>query len=143
MDGKGDPSPSGGLLASLRGLADSALEALQVRLALLGNELEEQKVRIVEGAVMAVLGAMLLAVAALLLCVFVLLVFWDTYRLAAFGVMALVVAGAGWWLVRAGRARLHTTGAMFQASIDELRQDRETLARHAQGASSPSGQARP
>lgn len=142
MDGKGDPS-SPGLLGSLRGLADSALEALEVRLALLGNELEEQKVRIVEGAVMAVLGAMLLAVAALLLCVFVLLVFWDSYRLAAFGVMVVVAAGGGWWLVRTGRERLRTTGAMFQASIDELRQDREVLGREVQGASKPSGQARP
>lgn len=123
-----------GVFGSLRNLLDSGLEQLQVRLALLGNEIEEQKVRVVEGLVMAILGAMLLAVAALLVCGFVLVLFWDGHRLLALGVMTALVGGGGAWLVQAGRARLRTSGEVFQASIDELRQDREALARGAQAA---------
>ena len=129
-----EPAGSAGFLGPLRALADSGLELLRVRLELLGNELEEQKVRITEGLLMAMLGAMLLALSALLVCAFVLVLFWDGYRLPALGVMLLLVAGAGGGLVQAGRARLRSSGAMFQASLDELRQDREALAARVSGS---------
>lgn len=125
-----------GLLSSLRSMADGAVELLQVRLELLGNELEEQKVRVTEGLFLALLGAMLLALAVLLVCGFVLVLFWDAYRLWTLGVMAAVVLLAGVWLVLSGRKRLQTGGAMFQASLEELRQDRDTLLRKTEAASS-------
>ncbi len=137
-----DPSGSSGFsgfLAPLRALADSGLELLRVRLELLGNELEEQKVRITEGLLMAMLGAMLIALSALLVCAFVLVLFWDSYRLPALGVMTLLVAGAGGWLVQAGRTRLRSGGAMFQASLDELRQDREALRPRPPAPGAPDG----
>ncbi len=140
-DSSGSPGSSGfaGFLAPLRALADSGLELLRVRLELLGNELEEQKVRITEGLLLAMLGAMLIALAALLVCLFVLVMFWDGYRLQALGVMTVLVVGAGVMLLQAGRRRLRSSGAMFQASLEELRQDRETLARRpaAAGADAP------
>ncbi len=127
MSDSSGPSGFSGFLAPLRVLADSGLELLRVRLELLGNELEEQKVRITEGLLMAMLGAMLIALAALLVCLFVLVLFWDGYRLPALGVMTLLVAGGGLWLLQAGRRRLRSGGAMFQATLAELKQDREAL----------------
>lgn len=128
-----------GFLASLRSTADAALELVQVRLELLGNELEEQKVRMTEGLFLALLGAMFLALSVMLACGFVLALFWDSsYRYWAFGVMLAAVLLVGLALVRAGGDRLRTGGAMFQASVDELRQDRETLSRRsAKAESSP------
>lgn len=134
-----DPAGSSGFsgfLAPLRALADSGLELLRVRLELLGNELEEQKVRITEGLLMAMLGAMLIALAALLVCLFVLVLFWDGYRLPALAVMTVLVTGSGLWLLQAGRRRLRSSGAMFQATLEELQQDRESLS-----ARAPEGQA--
>lgn len=117
-----------GFLASLRASADAAFELVQVRLELLGNELEEQKIRVTEGLFLALLGAMFLSLAVMLACGFVLALFWDTYRLWALGAMFALVLLAGLWLVGTGRKRLRTGGAMFQASLEELRQDRDTLA---------------
>lgn len=117
-----------GFLASLRASADAAFALVQVRLELLGNELEEQKVRVTEGLFLALLGAMFLALAVMLACSFILAMFWDTYRLWAFGAMFALVLLAGLWLVGRGRKHLRTGGAMFQASLEELRQDRDTLA---------------
>lgn len=129
-----------GFLAPLRALADSGLELLRVRLELLGNELEEQKVRITEGLLMAMLGAMLLALAVLLACAWVLVVFWESYRLPALGVMTIGVLVGGVWLVQAGRARLRSGGAMFQASLEELQHDREAFARRGQDPGRPGGE---
>lgn len=123
-----EQEPTPGFLAPVRQLLDAGLEAVQVRLALLGNELEEQKLRIAEGLALAVLGAMLVAIAVLLACGFVLLLFWEGHRLLALGTMTVLVAGGGLALLHAGRARLRSSGSMFQASLDELAQDRETLA---------------
>ncbi len=64
-----------GLLGNLRALADAGLDLVQTRLALLGNELEEQKVRVVEGLVLALAGVLLLVVASVLLCGFVVMLF--------------------------------------------------------------------
>lgn len=118
-----------GLLASLRGLVDSSLELLQVRLALLGNELQEQKTRVAEGLVLSLLGALLFGLAGLLLCAFIVILFWEGWRLQALGLLTLLAAGGGAWALQAGRSRLRGTGAMFQATLDELRQDRENLMR--------------
>lgn len=137
-----DPSgPSGfpGFLAPLRALADSGLELLRVRLELLGNELEEQKVRITEGLLMAMLGAMLIALAALLVCLFVLVLFWEGYRLPALAVMTVLVMAGGVWLLQAGRRRLRSGGAMFQATLEELQHDRESLAARAPAGKAPGG----
>ena len=123
----GDPKEAPGFLACLRASLDAGLELLQVRLALLGNELEEQKLRLAEGLALTLFGAMLLAIATLLACAFVLVLFWDSYRLPALGVMTVLLGGGGLWLLAAGRERVRSSGSMFQSSLDELAQDREAL----------------
>ena len=139
MSGPGDPAGTSGFLAPLRALADSGLEMLRVRLSLLGNELEEQKIRLTEGLLMELLGAMLLALAALLVCAFVVVLFWEGYRLPALGVMTVMVGGGGVWLLQAGRRKLRSGGAMFQASLDELQQDRQALAERARETAASQG----
>lgn len=140
MSGPAGHDAASGFLAPLRALADSGLEMLRVRLAILGNELEEQKVRITEGLLMALLGAMLLALAALLVCAFVVVLFWEGHRLPALGVMTVLVTGGGVWLLQAGRRKLRSGGAMFQASLDELQQDREALAARSREAQVAEGE---
>ena len=122
-----------GLLGNLRALADAGLDLVQTRLALLGNELEEQKVRVVEGLVLALAGVLLLVVATVLLCGFVVMLFAEGYRLAALGVITAAFAGAGAWLVARGGQRLRGGGVPFQASMDELRKDREAIGRRGEG----------
>ncbi len=130
MSSKGDasdPRQETGLLASLRGLLATGLDIAQARLALLGNELEEQKVRIVEGLVLAVAGLFVLGVGVALFCGLVLLLFWEGYRLPALALLTLVFLGGGGWLLAQARRRLRSEGGPFRASLDELRQDRAAL----------------
>ncbi len=125
--GPSDARPEAGLLASLRGLLVTGLDIAQARLALLGNELEEQKVRIVEGLVLAVAGLFVLGVGVALFCGLVLLLFWEGYRLPALALLTLAFLGGGGWLLTLARRRLRSEGGPFRASLDELRQDRAAL----------------
>ncbi|NDB70761.1 MAG: hypothetical protein EB015_22685, partial [Methylocystaceae bacterium] len=83
-------------------MLDTVLEIAQVRLKLLGNELQQEKLRVFDGLMMAIAGLMVLMVGAVLLCALVLMLFAPAYRLAALSVMTLIFLAAGVWLIRAG-----------------------------------------
>lgn len=119
-----------GIVSSLRQLLDSALQLLNVRLALLGNELEEQKLRLAQGLVLGVLGALLLAVALVLACGLLLALYWEQ-RAAVLGLLLAVVGGAATALLVAARRSVRSAAAMFEASMQELAADRATLAQAA------------
>ncbi|TFY97599.1 phage holin family protein [Ramlibacter humi] len=119
-----DPRP--GLFASLRRLLDSALQLAQVRLALLGNELEEQKLRLTQGLLLSGIGVVFLALASVMLCGFVVVLFWD-HRLVALGVLTALFGAVGAALVVQGSRRVRSAGEMFQASLQELARDRAGL----------------
>ena len=119
---------AGGLFASLRQLLGTVLEIGQVRLALLGNDLERQKLRIFDGLLLAALGLMLVTVGTVLLCGFIVLLFSEGYRLAALGVLTAAFLVAGVLLMRSGGQRLQSPHGMFDATLAELGQDRAALA---------------
>ncbi|RYF43729.1 MAG: hypothetical protein EOO25_02245 [Comamonadaceae bacterium] len=117
-----------GLFASLRQMLGTVLEIAQVRLALFGNELEQEKLRVFQALLLAGVGLMLLAVGTVLLCGFVVLLFAEGYRLAAVGMMTLLFVGGGLLLMRAGGQRLRSPGGFFPETLAELRRDRAGLA---------------
>lgn len=117
-----------GLLHSLRALADSALLAAQVRLGLLGTELEEQKLRLAHGLAWAFAGVLLLVVALVLLAGLVVMLVREQHRLLALALLVAGFGGAGAWVLLRGLARLRSPGPMFAASLDELARDRAALA---------------
>lgn len=119
---------SAGLLSSLRGLLMSGLALAETRLALLSNELEEQKLRLVQGLVMALAGLFVLSVGLVLFVGLVLLLFWDGYRLPALAALTLGFLGAGAWLLVSARRRLRSDGGPFGATLAELRADRAAVA---------------
>lgn len=119
---------SAGLLSSLRGLLMSGLALAETRLAILSNELEEQKLRLVQGLVMAVAGLFVLSVGLVLFVGLVLLLFWDGYRLPALAALTLGFLGAGAWLLVSARRRLRSDGGPFGATLAELRADRAAVA---------------
>ncbi|GAB1391014.1 MAG: hypothetical protein AMXMBFR78_14650 [Rubrivivax sp.] len=120
-----DPAAGGGLLRSLRRLSDTALEIVQVRLALLGTELEQEKQRLFDALLRAVLGLLLLALALVLAVAFVLLLLQEAYRLPALGVLVLAFAAGAAWFLHGARAALQSgPGGPFALSLAELRTDR-------------------
>lgn len=123
-----DPSPSGGLFASLRQMSATLLEIAQVRLELFGTELEQEKLRVLDALLLAGAGLVLLTVGTLLLCGFVLMLFAEGYRLAALGVLTVAFVAGGVLLMRAAGHRLRGPGGMFAATLAEIARDREALA---------------
>ena len=119
---------SGGIFSSLRGLLGTALGMAQLRLELFGTELEAEKLRLLDALWRVGLGLLMLGVAAMLAAAFVLLLFWDSYRLAALGVMVLLFLACGVGLLLWARAGLSAgEGGPFALSLGELQRDLNDL----------------
>lgn len=120
-------APQSTLFASLRRMLGTVLEIAQVRLELLGTEVEFEKRRLLEGLLWGAVGLMVLGVGLVLACGFVVLLFWDGYRLPALGVMTLLFLGIGVWLLHDAKKRLRPREHVFGQSVTELRRDRAGL----------------
>lgn len=122
------PGAGLGLFDSLKRALDSLLQIAQVRLELLGTELEAEKLRLFDALLKAAIGLLLLGLAAVLALGFVVLLLWDGYRLAAIGVLCLLFGGGGAWLLSRARQQLQVDeGGPFALSLGELRRDRAGL----------------
>jgi uncharacterized membrane protein YqjE len=119
------PAVGGGLFQSLRRLIDTGVEIVHVRLELFGSELEQEKLRLYDAVVLAAVGLVLVSLALVLSIAFVVLLFQEAYRLPAVGVLTLILAGGGWWLLRRAREELQAgDGGPFALTLGELRRDR-------------------
>ena len=117
----------GGLFVSLRRLIGTALELGQVRLELLGTELEAQKIRILDGLIWAAFGVMCVGVGIVLLAACIVYLFGEAYRLQALALLTLAFLAGGVFAIRHARERLKTPPGAFAASVGELAQDRAAL----------------
>ena len=122
-----DPVREAGLLASLRRVLATVLELAQVRMELLGTEIELEKRRLFDGLLWGVVALLALGVGLVLLCGFVTLLFWEGYRLAAVGVMALLFLVGAVLLMSKARQLLRSPTGMFENSVAELKRDRARL----------------
>ena len=138
------PPAAGGLFHSLRTLLATALGTVQLRLALVGTELEAEKLRLFDALWRVGLGLLMLGVAAVLAAAFVLLLFWDSYRLAALGVMLLLFVAGGVALLVWARAGLQASeGGPFALTLGELQRDLEGLRGVALPATAPTSESAP
>lgn len=128
MPSMSEPVQRIGLFASLQRLLTTVLEIAQVRLDLLGTEVELEKRRLFDGLLWAIVALLILGVGVVLLCGFIILLFWDGYRLPAVGVLALLFLAGSAQLMRTARHRLRSPNGMFDASLAELQRDRAELA---------------
>lgn len=115
---------SGGLLASLRQVTATALEMVQIRLELLGTELEFEKRRLFDGILIAAAAMVFFGVGLLSLCGFIIVLFWEDHRLLALASMTVICLGMGLVLIVQSRKRLKTPMGIFYASAAELASDR-------------------
>lgn len=122
-----DPVRQSGLFASLSLLLGTVLEIAQVRLDLVGTEVELEKRRIFDGLLWGAVALLVLGIGLVLLCGFIVLLFWDGYRLPAVGAMALLFLFSSAALIRGARRRLRRANGMFAASLAELERDRAGL----------------
>ena len=116
-----------GFFSSLKQLLSTVLDIAQVRLELLGTEVELEKRRIFDALLWAAVALLCLGIGLVLLCGFVILLLWDGYRLAAVGVLALLFVGLGTFLARDAMKRMQNSQTMFSTSLNELKQDQTGL----------------
>ena len=124
-----DPVRSRGLLGSLSNALVSAIELAQVRLALLGCEVEVEKRRIFDGILWGAISFLCVGIGLVLLCAFVLMLILEDFRIAVTAAMGLFFLGCGAALLREARRRLQTPTSMFELSAAELERDRLAASR--------------
>jgi uncharacterized membrane protein YqjE len=118
---------NGGFMGSVHGLTRSLIALIRTRAELLAIELAEEKERRKEMLILAVLGALFLALGVQLLAFLVVVVLWDTYRIAAIsGVTALYLGIAAWAFWRL-RTKWRDSPSPFAATLEELGKDMDAL----------------
>ena len=118
---------SAGLVASVQRLTASLLAILSTRLELLANELQEERLRLMQMLFFALFAVFCFATSLLLLNAFIVVLFWDSHRLAALGGLSGVYLVAGAVLAMVLRAKLGADSKIFSASLAELNKDRQAL----------------
>ena len=117
------------MLGSLRELARTLLSFAETRTRLAAAELEEQAVRLVEILIWIAAALFLFGVALLFLSVLIVLLFWDSNRLLAAGLLAVLYLGAGTTAALVARARQRERPMFLAATLAEREQDRDRIGR--------------
>ncbi len=118
-----------GLTESVRTLLASGVAIVHTRLALFGAEIDEQLERIASillWGLISLFGAFL----AVVLCALALIVvFWDTHRVAVAVGLAAVFTVLALLAIRGFIVRVRARPTLFSATLDELNRDHERLSR--------------
>jgi uncharacterized membrane protein YqjE len=122
----GAPRPPG-LVDSLSRLGRTALGMLRTRLALLGTEIEEERIRFARLGLAVAAIAFCLQMAVLLLVAFLVVLLWETHRLATLGAFAALFLAAGVVGMLVLKRRLARRPKMFASSLGEFLKDEERL----------------
>jgi uncharacterized membrane protein YqjE len=115
-----------GVTGTLRRLAARLAAVVENRFELLVVELQEEQQRLLEVLVLGVLIGVFALLALMVASFALVVIFWDQGRFAVLGgLIAFYLLGAG---VAAGRLRRRLkSGTPFEATVGELRKDREWL----------------
>ena len=117
----------GGVLGSVRNLAATAVAIVRTRLELLANEIQEEGLRLRQVAVLGLGALFFLALGVLLLTLLVIVAYWDEHRLLVIGALAAFYLALALMLGLAAQRRAAARPKLFEASLAELKKDRERL----------------
>jgi len=123
MEGAG----RGGLLHSIKHLAQSLLGAARTRLEILATEIEEERLRLEQMLLFALGAVFCLGMGIVLSVFFIVVLFWDTHRLAAVGSLAAGFLAAGVILGLILRDKAKSRPKLFAATRGELAKDQTIL----------------
>lgn len=119
--------PRGGLFASLKGLLATAVDLLRNRLELLAVEVQEEKLRLLSIAAWGLAAVLLLCAGLVFFAVFITVLFWDSNRLLVLGLVTAGVFLCGLGALGLAWRAAHRGSRLFEASLAELRRDRQAL----------------
>jgi uncharacterized membrane protein YqjE len=124
---KSEGAAHGGLLHSIKHLAQALLGAAQTRLGILATELEEERMRLEQMLLVALAAAFCLAMGIVLCIALIVLYYWDTHRLAAVGILAAAFLAVGVVLGLILRDKAKTRPKPFAITRGELAKDQAML----------------
>jgi len=127
-DGGSGQTNSRGLRGAAARLGASLLGLVRTRLELASVELAEERDRVQQQLTLLVAAMATFMFAALFVATWVIAYFWDTYRLTAIAIVAIVFAGAGALLLMLRAQAAKTAPTPFAATIAEFERDRAALA---------------
>lgn len=116
---------SAGLMESLKRLVSTLTSIVSTRLELLGNELQEERLRLTQVFLYSLFAGFCFGMFLMLSTVFIVVLFWDDYRLAVLGGLGILFFVLG--MVMVLRVRTQSKSKLFSASIAEFAKDREQL----------------
>ncbi len=119
--------PEPRLFDALRQLAATLTGMAATRLALLANELHEERVRLTQMLLLTVLVLFLFGGAVVLGTAFLVVLFWDTHRLLVLGGLGSLFALAGMLTLWQLRQAIRQKPKLFATSLAELQQDQASL----------------
>ena len=111
------------LLGSLRDLAKTFVALIETRIEIFASEIDEERTRLARVVVLAVVAAFCLGLAVVLLVLFVVVVFWDTNRLLAIGLIAILFALGALAALLALRSAIRQRPKFLSATLADLRKD--------------------
>ena len=117
---------TGGLFAALKGIAATLLASGRTRLELLGNEIEEEKLRAMQLLLLAQGMAFCIGVGVVLLVALISVLFWDN-RLAVLGLFAFFFLASGGYFYSRFKRATQRPDRVFAASLAELQEDLRQL----------------
>lgn len=120
-------SAPGGLFESLKSLSGNLIGIVHNRLELLSTDVAEEREHLVEFLILVLVALFCLGIGVVLLTILVIVVFWESHRLAALiglsGFFLAAGVGVGWFAMH----RIRTKPRLFEASLTELSKDWQQL----------------
>ena len=111
----------------MRSALRTVLAFAETRARLAANEFEEQVLRLLEVGVWAAVALLFSTIALVFIALFVVLIFWDSNRLLAAGLVAAFFVAGGAVSVLMVRAGLAARPKFLAATLAELQKDREKM----------------
>ena len=116
-----------GLAGSIKRLLSTLTQIASVRLELLANELQEERLHLEQRLVCFFAALVCFAMTAQLLTVFIVVLLWDSHRLLAIGGLSAVFFVTGVMLVMRLQQMTQKKSRLFADSLAEFAKDREQL----------------
>ena len=115
------------MLGPVRELARTLLSFALTRTRLAATELEEQAARLVEILIWLTVALFFLGIAVVFGAVLVVLLFWDSNRLLAAGLLTVLFVSISVGAALIARLRQRERPKFLAATLAELERDRDTL----------------
>lgn len=112
----------GGVLRSAKGSIATVLVIVRTRLELLGNEIKEEKLRVIRMLLLALVAAFGLLIGALLTIALLLALYWE-HRVVVLGSFTALFFLIGGLAGQAVRHAMNRPDNLFASSMAELQED--------------------